>query len=83
MLPAVGQCVEHHQPAALRGAEPMAHEVRANEAGAAGDQQIMRLEVHPTSSLKWCRQCRAGVGTASRAESVFKTLKAGRSAGVG
>ena len=39
-IPGIGQRVEHHHPIAGVMAQPVVHEIRADEAGAAGDQQV-------------------------------------------
>jgi hypothetical protein len=43
----IGQGIEHHHPPLLGFSQPVAHEVRANEAGAAGYEHVTGFEAHP------------------------------------
>ena len=49
-----------------RALEPMAHEIRADEAGAPGDAQVMRFEAHPASSSSCGANATAGAATRAR-----------------
>ena len=46
----IRQGIENHHLPLARAIQPMAHEVRADEAGAPGDAQVTRREAHPASS---------------------------------
>src|ERR1700733_12494572 len=45
----VGKRVQHDDLALGRAAQPIAHEVRADESRSPGDEDVMRLVTHPTS----------------------------------
>src|SRR5580704_5606050 len=49
----VGQRVENDNTPTPRICQPVVHEVRADESGAASYEQITRFEVHPTSSSSY------------------------------
>src|SRR5580698_4917770 len=46
----IGQGVEYHHPALARMGQPVVDEVRADETRTSGNEQVTRLEAHPTSS---------------------------------
>src|SRR5271155_1650368 len=50
-VPRVGQGIEYHDAPLACAFEPMADEVRADEAGAPGDADVSGVEAHPTSFL--------------------------------
>ena len=47
----IGECIEHHHPPLPGLRQPVAHEVRADEAGAAGNEQVTGFEAHRAWSL--------------------------------
>src|ERR1022692_367301 len=47
----IGQRIEHDHPARIAARQPMTHEIRADEAGPTGDQDVMRVVAHRAYSV--------------------------------
>src|SRR5450631_4045256 len=59
-IPGVGQRIEHHHPTFAGALQPLAHEVRTDEARASGNAYVTGFEAHSTSSLSGGANARQG-----------------------